>query len=98
MQRLHCCFFAVHSEKPCDGPMDRAHLLPKQRLRREVSDDPRLVWHPSVWVWGCRRHHAAFDARMLRLAREDVPEVTELAAKVLGMEWSLDQMYGPRDG
>jgi hypothetical protein len=91
------CFFARFSDEPCDGPTDKAHLIPKQRIKREVSDDPRLVWHPSVWVHACRRHHADFDNHVFRIARSDLPAVTEAAAKVLGMEWSLVSDYGPRD-
>lgn len=95
MPPLHDCFFAPFSEAPCDGPTDPCHLIAKQRLKREVSTDPRLVWHPSLWVYGCRRHHGDFDNRVLRVPREALPVAVEEAAVILGMGWSLDQDFGP---
>jgi hypothetical protein len=64
--------------------MDRAHLLPKSRLKREVGDSPEFVWHPDVWVWGCRRHHSAFDAKQLRVQRRHLPKGVERFAEALG--------------
>jgi hypothetical protein len=97
VQRLHSCWLATFSDKPCQGPMDRAHLIAKQRLKREVSGDPRLVWHPSLWVWACRRHHGDFDNRVLRVGRGDLPVGLEGAAEILGLGWMLDADYGPLD-
>lgn len=76
--------------------MDKAHLIPKSRIKRELgTSDQRLIWHPVLWVYACRRHHADFDNRVFRLARGDLPAGLEGAARVLGMEWSLDRDYGP---
>jgi hypothetical protein len=96
VQPLHGCWLArFNPSVPCDGPMDRAHLLAKQSLKREVSADPRLVWHPSLWVWACRRHHVDLDNHVFRIGRGDLPEATELAAEILGLGWLLDREYGP---
>lgn len=98
MQPLHTCWLARFAPSvPCDGPMDKAHLIRKATLKREVSDDPRLVWHPSLWVWACRRHHGDFDNRVFSVAREEMPEVLEASAVVLGLGWLLDREYGPVD-
>lgn len=78
--------------------MDRIHLIPKGRIKQELqTDDKRLLWHPSLWVYSCRKHHADFDNWVFRVAREDLPPALEEAAKVLGMEWSLDRDYGQKD-
>lgn len=100
VQPLHACWFAAFSEKPCDGPMDKCHLIPRQRLRKEIAKSDAilastLLWHPALWVYGCRRHHGDFDNRALRVARASVPEVVEMAAAELGMGWSLDRDFGP---
>jgi hypothetical protein len=97
------CFFAPFSDKPCEGRLDRCHLVSRSRLRRETrGQDPelvdRLLWHPALWVWGCRRHHQAFDGRMLRLRRGDLPAGLEGAAETLGLSWSLTADYGPVEG
>lgn len=68
------CFFAPHSTAPCmyrpDGLPDRAHLIPKQRLRIAGIDD---VWDNRAWVLSCRRHHHLFDQGYLPLSIADYP-------------------------
>lgn len=98
VQRLDC-FFAQHSPHACDGPMDRAHLIAKQRIKRELRGQEDLmdqaVWHPAVWVWACRRHHGDFDNKRMRFGRGDVPAQVEAYAEALGLTWSLDADFGP---
>jgi hypothetical protein len=91
------CFFAHLSHRPCDGPEDFAHLIPKQTLKRELrTNDKDVIWAPEVWVRACRRHHGDFDARLLRLPRASLPRCTELWADERGLGWLLDRMYGSR--
>ena len=82
----------------CEGRLIRAHLIPKQLLKR--SGD---VWHPGSFVWACggvtgvAGHHGMFDsARTLRLPREEIPAATEALAVFLGLTWWLDKTYGER--
>lgn len=96
------CWLARFSKRSCDGPIDRCHLIPKQRIRREFHNaEPdvlhTLIWHPAVLVKGCRRHHGDFDAKHLRIRREDLPPACETYAKAFNLEWSLDASYGVRD-
>lgn len=99
-----CWFAHVLGEDvigPCDGPLDRCHLIPKQRIKREIGQaDPaltkRAIWHPSSWVDGCRRHHGNFDNRIFRVSRAQLPQDVELYATVMGLGWSLDHDFGPR--
>ena len=69
------CWLNRFATSPCEffprsGP-DPAHLIPQQRLRAaglgHLSDDPRS------WVPACRRHHHAFDQKIIRLDRDDYP-------------------------
>jgi hypothetical protein len=99
---VRVCFFSPYSEHPCDGPRDRCHLIPKQRIKREwrslgAEDLKKLVWHRSVWVWGCRRHHGDFDNKALRVPRSRVPAVTWSFAEQFGLTWSLDRDFPPDD-
>lgn len=89
------CWLKAWMPGPCDGPIDRCHLIPKQRLKREC---PAVdVWAPAWWVNGCRHHHANFDNWVTRIPRSAVPAVTEKAAVDAGIVWSLDRDYGPRE-
>jgi hypothetical protein len=94
------CWFAGRTDAgPCDGPIDKAHWVPKQRIKREFREVAKpqldeLIWHPSVWSPMCRRHHSAFDAKMLRIRREEVPLRAERWAAIFGMTWSLDADFG----
>lgn len=83
--------------------MDPVHLIPKQRIRRELrSRYPRLdeqtllnaVWHESMWVRGCRHHHNELDvSRKLRIPASEIPLKTRVVARLFGVEWSLDLDY-----
>lgn len=92
------CFFAGRPGwGACDGPIDRCHLIPKQRIKRELrlapSDVVRVVWDPRAWVPGCRWHHGQMDAYAVRLRREDLPAGTEEFAVEHGLVWSLERDY-----
>lgn len=83
--------------------MDRCHLIPAQRVRKELrSRWPRLdaettlklVWHDYVWVWGCRHHHNELDiSRKLRIPYDELPAKTKAFARLLGLSWSLQRDY-----
>ncbi len=98
------CFLAEHGVMdhgdpmpPCSGQLIRAHLIPKQMLKR-AGHDP-MDWRS--WVWACggimgnAGHHGMLDAsRSLRLPRSAIPEVTEELATELELDWWLDRTYG----
>lgn len=92
------CFFAGLGD--CEGRLQRAHLIPKSRIRREFRGDLdreqllRLVWHPSCWRWMCELHHHRFDQCQLFLRRERVPADVEAFAEAFDLGWSLDASYG----
>lgn len=78
--------------------MDRAHLIPKQRIKREhpslpPSDLHLLVWDKRVWVAACRYHHAQFDNYRFRIPREALPRGIEDYAHEHGLVWSLMRDY-----
>jgi hypothetical protein len=93
---------------PCQGQLRKAHLIPKQMIKRELPLwDP---WHPALWVPCCggmhgnAGHHGAFDySKRLRLRRESLPVLLERIVPVMDEEVGrevfasfLDREYGPR--
>ena len=98
------CWLAKFSDTPCKGGLIRAHLLPKQLIRREINDreeaqmvinDPRS-WVPSCGgLSGLAGHHGEFDTSgTIVLARKDLPpDLEELAAET-GMMWWIEKKYG----
>jgi hypothetical protein len=79
--------------------MDRAHLIPKARIKRELRIEREwrpVVWDPRVLVKACRRHHADWDNRVFNIARGEVPQACEEYAEEYGLVWSLDRDYGER--
>ena len=90
------CWLARYSDRPCDGRLDRAHFIPKQTLKREVSDNAEFIWHPMIWRYACRRHHNDLDFGNLRLTREQIPASVETFAKMFNLTPKLDRIYGKR--
>lgn len=79
----------------CDGPIQRAHLIPKQRLKR-AGLDHAAIWDPRVWRLMCWMHHHRFDTYFVRITRIQVPAETEEYALEHGFVWSLDRDFGVR--
>lgn len=92
--------------RPCDGPPDRAHLIPKSLIRRRLREggitdlkaQGGVVWSRAVWVCACRYHHGQLDvSKRLRVPRGAIPQETEAYAAILGLTGWLDREYGRRD-
>jgi hypothetical protein len=99
------CWLAAHAvaETPpmpaCHGRLIKAHLIPRQLLKREGS--AKAVEDPRSWVWACggpmgnAGHHGMLDtARTLRIPRDRLPEALEELASELGLGWWLSRTYG----
>ena len=97
------CFLAAFTDTPCGGRMERAHLIPKQLIRRELrtlgiprDEITAAVWDERAWRPACRYHHRHMDmVRDLRIPREGIPADTEQYAAQYGIEWWLTREYGP---
>jgi hypothetical protein len=83
---------------PCSGRLVKAHLIPKQLLKREHVPD---VWDPRVTVpmcggpTGVGGHHGRLDSsRTLRIPRDALPWVVEAFAAEHGLLWWLEREYG----
>ena len=64
---MSACWLAQFASTPCDGRLVKAHLIPRQLLRREcpngftVEDEDgaytialdKLIEDRSTWVWAC---------------------------------------------
>jgi hypothetical protein len=92
------CWLKQFTDTPCDGRMDRAHLIPRQLMRRELKgrpDLPALLVDGRGWMPACRKHHSAFDtARTLRVPRYALPEAVERFAEGLGLLWWIEREFG----
>jgi hypothetical protein len=94
----------------CDGRLVKAHLIPKQRIKRElgyfggkggypvaVAD---AVWDERCWTWMCGGptgiggHHGAFDAKQIRIQPWGLPPSLLEYAQEYGLEWCLERDYG----
>lgn len=68
---------------PCEGPLERAHLIRAQVIRREVDAEFETLWDPRCWAPACSRHHRMLDhSRQIRITFEQLPaSVHEFAAE-----------------
>jgi hypothetical protein len=91
----------------CDGRLVKAHLIPKQRIKREVRVPVtvgyginEVVWDERCWTWMCGGptgiggHHGAFDAKQIRIQPWDLPPSLLEYAQEYGLEWCLERDYG----
>jgi hypothetical protein len=86
------CWLQQFSLAPCDGPMDPAHLVPKQRLRN-AGINPEDRWDRRAIVPACRRHHHLFDQKFMRIPLEEYPSEFIDYCTEHGLYWN-----GQRDG
>jgi hypothetical protein len=105
------CWLAQFSNVPCDGRLVKAHLISKQRIKRELRGHDDLgydgldlvLWDRRVWVPACGGlsglggHHGALDGRILSVPRSALPEGLEAFAAEYGLTWSLDRDFGLRE-
>lgn len=95
---MTCWLAQFRPDVPCEGRLIRAHLIPRQLLRREGHRD--AIEDPRTWVWACGGalgvggHHGMLDySRQLRVPLERLPAgVVEIAAE-LGLTWWLEREY-----
>lgn len=74
------CYLRRLGYKTCNGRLDRAHLIPKQRMKKAGITDQDVIWDPRVWRWVCRAHHHALDMKFIHLTEDQYPpEVGEWA-------------------
>lgn len=83
---------------PCSGRLIKAHLIPRQLLKREGH--ARWIDHAATWVWACggicgsTGHHGMMDAsRTLKIPYENLPPGTIALAEVLGLSYWLHREY-----
>lgn len=87
------CWLATFSTQPCDlgawGRLQRAHLVPKQRLRNAGLSDMDILWDARCWRWACERHHRMLDeSKTIRLSLEDYPPEFIDYATEHGLFWA----------
>jgi hypothetical protein len=102
------CWFAEVLGPPagaCDGQLVRAHLVPKQALKREMGgmdgiDRATLLWDARSWVWACGGptgiggHHGMFDCGRIAVPPEKLPPGLREYLAELGLEWMIERYFG----
>jgi hypothetical protein len=92
------CWLAQFSATPCDGPLVRCHLIPRQLLTREGHAgliDDRRTWVPGCGgPTGIGGHHGELDtSRKLRIPLWRIPTETLLLLEEIGLGWWLEREY-----
>lgn len=95
------CWFKQLFPHQCDGPMDPAHLLPKQRLRAIARDrypdneqmQWKLIWSTDNGVPACRDFHHKFDNGFVRVYWHQLPPEALRFAVNWGIEWEMEQVF-----
>lgn len=101
------CQLARFSDRDCDGPLVRAHLIPRQVLLRELppEESAAAIQDPRSYVMACGGatgvggHHGELDfggVRRIRIPRKLLPKNLDQFAREHRLEWWLDARYGPR--
>lgn len=76
----------------CDGPLDPAHIIPKQLLRRRGFSE-QVVYDPRNGIAACRKAHRRSDSGLERFRLELLPlSVFEFAAEH-GLTDRLNSLY-----
>jgi hypothetical protein len=93
------CFFARQpGAGACDGQLIRAHLVPRQLLKREghagLVDDPR-TWVPCCGgPTGIGGHHGQLDySRKLRIPPYRLPAEFVALMTDIGLGWWISKHY-----
>src|SRR5258706_16474184 len=66
------CYFRGLGYLDCDGFIQRAHLIPKQRMKiAGVIGD--MIWDERCWIPACKHHHHQWDNGFIMLDPDDFP-------------------------
>lgn len=95
------CFLAAFDARPCDGRIEAAHWINRQRIRNSLwarGLDRDLIelacWDTRLAVPACTHHHRRFDHHAtpaLVVPRQYVPVEVEQAAQEWGLQVALEQ-------
>lgn len=98
IMRRGCFLEAFDTRKrPCQGRMDRAHLVTRQVLRREGHE--ALIPDERTWVPACRLHHSSWDSFMgVVVPRAALPAAFVALMQEIGLSWWVERRYGPENG
>lgn len=100
MARRHeACWLAQFDtrKRPCQGRLDRAHLIAAQTLRKEGHE--ALIPDERTWRPACRLHHSSFDGYTgVVVAPAALPEPFLALMREIGLEWAVERRYGAENG
>lgn len=76
------CYLRRLGYQTCNGRLQRAHMIPKQRIKQAGITDLDVIWDERVWRHVCSAHHHALDMKFIYLTEAEYPEsVGEWAAE-----------------
>ena len=76
----------------CEGPIQAAHLIPKQALRRR-GFSPEVIWDPRNGIAACYCAHRRSDAGLERFPSSRLPVEAWAFAEEVGLGWMLEKLY-----
>jgi hypothetical protein len=95
------CWFARTLGPPagaCGGQLVKAHLVPKQAIRRERRDAD--LWDRRCWVPACGGltglggHHGMFDSGRIAVPPEFLPVGLREYLHELELDWMIERYFG----
>lgn len=85
----------VHDDlADCDGPVQAAHVISKQTLRRRGLH--QHVYDPRNGIGACYKAHRRSDNAVERFPVDRVPVAAWEFAHELGLDYLLERLYGER--
>lgn len=79
-------------EDECEEPIQAAHIIPKQTLRRHGHEDK--LWDPRNGLGACYKAHRRSDGAVERFPVERIPSEAWEYAREVDLEWWLERVYG----
>ncbi len=78
----------------CEKPIQAAHLIPKQSLRRRGLYEH--VYDPRNGIGACYRAHRRSDSGLERFPAHCISDEAWEFAEELELDWYLEKLYGER--
>lgn len=89
------CGCEIHDDHDeCELPIQAAHIIPKQALRRRGLYEH--VYDPRNAIAACYRAHRRSDAGIERFPVECFSAQAWEFASELGLTWMVEKLYGER--
>ena len=79
----------------CEGPVQAAHIIPKQSLKRHGHADK--IWDPRNGIGACYKAHRRSDAGLQRFPVAYLPAQFWEFAEEVNLSYLAEKLYGKRE-